>query len=208
MNCCVATLCSPAHAPIGAITHPNKQAYCDRHGYHFKVKSDGFQSHIAFERFRFFLDCLRECDLVLGCGADVIITNPEITLESLAEGRRPFLICKDANGYQSDVILARNHPDAIAFLEKIVGCEAQYVGAPQVDQTALEDFCPTCQAVQVMPQRFMNSFDYTVLYHLGGRYAIARDADMNDGQWHPGDFILHTPGLFADQKMALLRKHL
>lgn len=219
MKVCVATLCSADCSQISAVTEPNKAAYCERHGYELLIKREGFTGdsdhghhRFAFERFKFFIECLVDHDAVLGCGADVIITNPAITLESLMEGRKPFIIAKDAIGFQTDVMLMRKEPYVIALLSTIVECQEQYWGSPYLDQTAMAEIGPMFnRTVQVVPQRLINAYDYRTLtewYRVHENYRLAKDCDGNDGQWHPGDFIFHCPGLSHDRKIEVLKAYL
>lgn len=218
MKICVATLCSPDCAALGAVTEPNKNDYCQRHGYDFLVRREGFigdpkhgHHRFVFERFRFFRDCLQSYDAVLGCGADVAITNPAVKLEDLMEWRKPFIIAKDALGLQTDVMLMRNRPDVISLLSAVVAAENRYWNAPYLDQSALTDIAPLyADTIEVVPQRLINAYDYNTLtawHSVHQNYWLAKDADGNDGQWQPGDFILHCPGLPMERKLQVLREH-
>ena len=220
MKFCVATLYSPDCSALAAVSNPNKRQYCSRHGYDLKLKTDGFDSrysrfgwhYLAFERFRFFRECLNEFGLVLGCGADVLITNPSLRLEDIMEGRKPFVIAKDAIGFQTDVILVRRHPRSLELLDALLDSAPAYINAPFVDQTAFADLYPRfADAVEAVPQRVLNSFDYGTLsawHTVHPNYRLAVDADGNDGQWQPGDFIFHCPGLPMHSKVAVLKDHL
>lgn len=222
MNIGLATICSPEVEAIGAVTNPNKVQYCKRHGYEFIVKTDGFVlnnpecgfHHLIFERWRWFAEILPKVDWLLCCGADVLITNMGIRIEDLVEGRNPFLICKDANGFNSDVVLVRNCWPCLDLLKDLAESRKEFSRTPELDQSAMRKILPRyANSVEVLPQRVMNAYDYTTLHEWYQRtcnvnYAKGLDADGNDGKWQPGDFIFHCPGISQSDKVRVLREKL
>lgn len=217
MNIKVATLYSPDCADLAAITNPVKQAYCNRHGYYFATKTDGFKivepicgwHRYVFERWRWFAEVLSECDAVFCCGTDVLITNPSITLESIMDGRKPFLISQDAQMPNSDVMLIRRDSRCLHLMDGVANCHSSHHNAPYLDQTAFQELLPRYQdTVEVLPQRVMNSYDYNLMscwHPIHENYRLAVDIEGNDGQWQPGDFIFHCPGIPYDQRMAAIK---
>jgi hypothetical protein len=219
MKIALATLCSPELAELGKLTHPNKGFYCGLHGYEYLTKLGDFLTdspesgfhHLIFERWRWFGEMLPKFDWLLCCGVDVLITNPNITIESIVEGRKPFLICKDANGFNSDVILVKSDSECLNLMADIADSRPQFSRAPELDQSAMRSIFPKYpRTIEVLPQRVMNAYDYSSLFRYYGNpnYAKGIDADGNDGKWQPGDFIFHCPGLSQEEKIPLLKEKL
>ena len=214
----LATITSKDVRKLASITNPNKQAYCALYNYEYVTKADAFAFKqkecgwhaLAFERFYFFSSVLATCDVLLACGADVLITNPNIKLESFTD-RKPFLITKDAIGFQTDVMILRNHPRVFQLLNKLFDARTTHCKAPYLDQTALEDFAAEySDVIEILPQRAINSFDYANMVRWHGvneNYKLGRDVFGNDGQWKSDDFIFHAAGYTFREKRKLLRKY-
>lgn len=220
MNIAVATLSSPECFPLHDITAPEKRAYCERHGYKFEVKSGDFKivdhccgwHKYVFERWRWLAELLKGYDAVFFCGTDVLITNQTIRLEDLMEGRKPFIISQDAQMPNSDVMLVRNNPRAIELIELVAASHERHCNSAYLDQTAFQELMPTFEdVIEILPQRLMNAYDYGMMgfwYAVHDNYRLAIDKDGNDGQWKPGDFIFHCPGIPYDQRAAAIRSRI
>lgn len=219
----VATLCSWDCRKLGKITNPNKQQYCDSYGYKYALKTTGIFKSIkrlnklgwhypVFERWRYFLSVLETCDAVFCLGADVLITNHNIKLENILNKNKSFIICADAVGLQTDVMLIKNTLKTKKLIKELLEIQDKFSNYNFLDQTALESLVPKySNIVSILPQRAMNSFDYTTLkswYGTNPNYEKAIDINGSDGQWKMGDFILHTPGLPIDKKIEILKSYL
>jgi hypothetical protein len=54
--------------------------------------------------------------------------------------------------------------------------------------------------VKIVPQRFMNSYNYQ-MYH----YKDHRDKLGIDGNWQPGDWLIHWPAASLEDRLNLTR---
>lgn len=220
MNIKVATLCSFVCRDIGKVTEPITREYCARHGYTFETKKHWFKQFslrcgthhfLAFERWRWFAEVLETCDMLFAIGSDVLITNHTTKLEDIAQERRSFICAKDAQGFNSDVLLVRNNPATLTLMRHVASLQSEFAKAPDniLDQGAFDSIAPNyTNEIHYVPQRLVNAYEYKHYAHLGGRYAQALDAEGNDGQWQRGDFVLHVPGLPKQQKIQILKEHL
>lgn len=199
---------------ITQATDPNKEEYCQRHGYVFcKPKLECSNTLIAYQRFVCVRDAMQQHDLdfAMLAGGDVIFTNFNLTIESrIACPTRNVIIARDALMVQSDVGIYRNSKFVNTLIDCLWGMRSTMIAPehPLADQDALELFIKLVpDEFHIVPQRFLQSYEYSLYTNLGGNYAIAKDADGNDGQWQVGDFALHVPA-HMQRKVEILKAHL
>lgn len=214
----IATHVSNEMHMVEALTNPNKSEYALKYGYDFKLlRSTELDDprmgwhHLTFERYRAYRQCLIEgqYDWLFCCGADVLFTNFNISIESKCDPSFGFVITTDAGGLNSDVFIARNVPRTLELLQRIVDDRHKYVHAPVLDQNALNDLIPLySDIVKIVPQRELQSYLYETVFGYGPQYLKAKDLYGNDGQWKPGDFALHVPGIAREHKAQILSEML
>jgi hypothetical protein len=210
MRFCIATIYNPDYAFICDVTNPNKQRYAARHGYEF-IPSVIEISHLdlSFARYGWYTRLLQSnfYDWLFCCDGDMIFTNFTILLNSFVGTDHHFVIAKDALMVQAGVFLVRNSPHGRSILRRISAMQSQFrdgLRDQEAIQVAMSEFP---EAFKVLPQRRLQSYEYGLYKDLGGNYLKAQDADGNDGQWQPGDFALHVPGV-GEQKLKVLSEHL
>lgn len=212
---CVVTAHSAAYAPLAELTEPNKREYARRHGYDFRtllLSSSDQPLSVGYQRYRFVLDVLelRQYSSVFWTGSDSLITNLTQSLEERfgSEIAWPgMIIANDARGINNDVVILRNRGETQEFLQHVLDTQAEYRSSPFLEQSAMEDFLPQYpRLVKFVPQRELNAYDYNHYLHLGDRYAQAVDALGNDGQWQPGDFLIHWPAVPNPTRIELVNQ--
>jgi hypothetical protein len=205
----------------------NKLKYASRHGYAAHAKTNNWTSKSSsgimtgFEKLYIAKEVLSEhpeYDWVWWTGTDTMITNFAVRIEDRIDNNYHFIICVDVNGINADSILIRNSPESLKFLDDVLTMEEECVKHWDHEQraialslgfpvTASPDWVksPLLQVsekyqsvVKVMPQRFMNSFYYK-LYN----YTDQRDTLGLDGNWHPGDWLIHWPATSIDVRIQL-----
>ena len=67
------------------------------------------------------------------------------------------------------------------------------------------------KVLKLIPQRKLNAYKYANLHQYGSLhpgFITGTDCLGNSGEWQPGDFVLHVPGIGDPQKLTLLTEAL
>lgn len=203
------TVSDVRYKEVAVLTIPNRHAYCIKHSYPFLLQTEfdgpmlyGFSAcPLIFRAFNEY-----SYAWLLVQGADHIITNTSIKLESLIDDRFHFIIPADVNTMNAGSFLVRNSPLGRAFMTSMCAAMPMYISHPWVEnQWIIEMNRTSWNAIMTtVPQRKFNS------YVPGVHYGRNRMTDIlgYDGVWQPGDFMLHTAGLPLPKKISLLKKYL
>lgn len=127
MKNAITTLHTPwNYQELADLTNPNKQRYCDKHGYDFVPHFTNFDFdkyyvdenrpkgmanwHGGFEKIGLVLRLLKsgKYDWVFWLGTDTLITNFDIKIEDVTDNNYHFIIANDCNEWNSDSFLARS----------------------------------------------------------------------------------------------------
>lgn len=211
MRFCVINSHTPEYLPLARLTcHGNRAEYCDRHGYDLRISI--MDKTAAWGRLRTIREALADgaCDWVWCCGADVLNTNFAIRLEDIADPAFHVVIagvwCAPV---QSDSFLVRATVQGIAWVDAVLACYDRYKTKPWVENQAMIDLLPThMDIIKVVPQRVMNSMDYR-FYRAGypqPKVLAGQDFFGNDGQWQPGDFVIHLCDLPLATRIEAVKK--
>lgn len=196
------------YQPMADITWThNKKLYCDYWGYPYHIKTDGFTFNVSYEKIKLMLDTMTdhpEYDWVYWAGTDTLITNFYIKLETFIDDRYNIIIAKDINDINADCMLVKNTEESRKYLEYIWSLAPKYNSHSWWEQQAMIDNMDKFEHLfKFIPQKSFNSFLYKQLYAY---YGSSIDKTGNDGQWEPGDFLLHIPGMSRDQKINVLNQ--
>lgn len=212
------------YQPLADLTwEQNKVKYAQLHGYQYFCRTDNFHegSLIGYQKMWFLKDLLDahpEVEWFWWTGTDTMITNFGTRIEDRIDNTKHFMVCVDVNGINADSFLIRNTPEGRKFLDAILAAEeecskhwdgeqraiAVVLGFPVTGQyvnTAVDKFQITNEwkdIVKVLPQRYMNSFNY-YLYH----YKDHRDSLGWDGNWQIGDWLIHWPAINLEGRIQL-----
>lgn len=183
----------------------NKKLYCDYWGYPTHIKTDGFTYVVSYEKIKFMLDIMRahpEYEWIYWAGTDTLITNFYVKLESFIDTNYNIIIAKDINDINADSMLVKNTKESQEYLEYIWTLAPKYNNHMWWEQQAMIDNMDKYgHLFKFIPQKSFNSFLYKQLYwHI---YHSSVDKTGNDGQWSPGDFLLHVPGAGMKKKEIL-----
>jgi hypothetical protein len=203
-----------AYQPLADITwNQNKKIYCEKWGYDAISMTSGFQHplrFISFERSRYIADLLEsgKYDWIHAVGCDTMITNFNIRLEDLIDDNFDFVIATDCYNINNDSFLARASDTTIKWLRNTVNLLESYSNAKWLDQSAMIDTIDMmADRIKIVPQRTMNSYNYD-LYPGLVPHIYKKDLFGNDGQWQPGDFLIHWPAVPLDTRIALAQEML
>ena len=208
MNFALVTAHNEGYQPLADITwNQNKLLYAERHGYDAIAKTDGYKyplPFISFERTELIIELLESgrYDWIHACGCDTMITNFTIRLEDLADNDYDFVIATDCYNINNDSFLARASDITINWLKHVVSVREQYATAKWFDQSAMIESIDMMEdRIKIVPQRELNSYDYD-LYPIEP-HIYKKDMFGNDGQWQPGDFLIHWPAVPVPQRIIM-----
>ena len=160
------------------LTFPNKQAYCDRHGYTFVGKTETFHErgkpdrNGSWAKLPFTLELMPRFTHIVCIDADAAFTNMDVKIESLIDEEHDFWVCNDQNGRNCGVMIVKSCQEMWQLFRDAWergGNSGVYEQQP-IGDLLREN--PNRISEKVLPQRAMNS------------YAC---------NWQPGDFVIHAP---------------
>lgn len=207
--------------------HENKEEYALTHGYGMYARTEDFATRgdnglmTGFEKIYIAKDVLTEnpeFKWIWWTGTDTMVTNFSTKIEDRIDNNYHFIICSDVNGLNADSLLIRNSPESLDFLDRILELQDKVNGFWDAEQRAISNLLgfpgtgdpgwPTGKdlivneqyrnIVKVVPQRYMNSFNYK-LYH----YTDQRDKLLVNGNWSFGDWLIHWPACSLDMRVQL-----
>jgi hypothetical protein len=102
-------------------------------------------------------------------------------------------MAKDINDINADSFMLKNSKESKEYFEFLWSLAPKYNSHHWWEQQAMiESFDQWGHLFKIVPQKTFNSFLYKQLYW--NIYKSSIDKTGNDGQWEPGDFLLHFPG--------------
>jgi len=153
-----------------------------------------------------------------------MITNMETKIEdiikSYARENTHIIIPADCNGINCGNMLIRNSPVGRAFLNTIISGMPLYRNWYLYENQLIQDlFIGThlqesgiknggtlwAMVGNVIPQRVMNSYDYSNLPILKNRPEY-KDILGTDGQWQEGDFLIQWPSTDLDYRIKAAKE--
>lgn len=201
----VATLHTENYRELAEITtYRNKKEYCEKHGYDLKIKVEPFSHSLGFERLFFVLDLLNS-DLykwIWHVGCDTLVMNFATKIEDKIDKAFDFIIAKDIHDINDDSFLIKNSPNSKRWLDKICSLEQGYLKHPWAEQQAIIDNLIDLgkEKLKIVPQRELNSY----LYDSG----LYPGMERHIGQYQPGDWLMHWPGLGLKTRIDLAKKYI
>jgi hypothetical protein len=203
--------------------HDNKLTYAELHGYKTFCRTDNFvpNSGLGYQKIHYIKELLEtnpDVEWFWWTGTDTMITNFATRIEDRILGDYHFIISVDVNGINADSFLIRNTPEGRAYIDHLLELEeecskhwdgeqraiAVSLGLPVTAQTRFWDGIEICERwrdhVKLMPQRYMNSFNYQL---YGNTYTDHRDSLGWDGNWQLGDWLIHWPAIPLNYRLEL-----
>lgn len=189
----------------------NKDEYAKKHDYVLVTKTSDFstQYNINFEKMVLALQTFTqypEVQWVFWLDTDALITNFNVKLEHLVDNKYHFIISEDINGLNAGSYLVRNSEEGRSYFRMILDNKEYYSNHPWYEQYCIQQTYESYKdIIKVVPQKLFNSYNYD-LY----RHQYNQDDKWNKfysaGQWSPGDFVLHWPGVPNDQRLQEVKK--
>lgn len=209
----------------------NKMLYAQRHGYACHAKTKNWVSKApnggptGFEKVYLIKDLFKEhpeYEWLWWTGTDTLITNFSIRIEDKIDKNYHLILSSDILGLNNDSMLIRNSQEMINFLDKMIEMEKEYLEKYwDIEQRAIanllgfpgtgepgwpygKDLVVTNEYknfAKIMPQRFMNSFNYYIYDHY--KNVPHRDKMNTDGNWQFGDWLIHWPATSLEYRIEL-----
>jgi len=191
--------------PVSNITFPIIQEYCNRHGYEFRPKLVANPERDSiWERVKNLQDALKDSDWAVHIDADCLLTNHHIPLTEFIENDKSIVIsCAPYQGkpiFNDGFFMVHNCGAGKEILE-----ESWVYHNPEEGLFCAQDAFWLFYKEELMPkywfsvqpQKRFNSF-------LWKEYS---EPESTQGNWTPGDFILHLPGMNTEKRVELLNHY-
>jgi hypothetical protein len=205
----ILTGCDNAMAEVADITEPSHKAYANRHGYAFqRMTQADYQpgSHPSWQKLRFLNELLPDYDQILWLDADTIITNPEISIDTITADRPGSLFVSTDWTYPmpEDAIkhfslgnfIAKSTPEMYGVIAAALK-RTEWANRGLWEQQAIQeeyranpDIRPH---IRILPRRALNAVPAT-------------DATTGPEPWQPGDFLCHATFLPFEERIAILQE--
>ena len=216
------------YKPLADLTwNANKVLYAEQHGYAYHARTENWTTvqpdglMTGFEKIHLAKETLNEhpeYEWIWWTGTDTMIMNFSTRIEDRINNAYHFIVCVDVNGINADSFLVRNTPEGRGFLDDVLTMQDQVMGHWDTEQRAIANLLgfpgtgesgwpygkdiQVCEkyrsVVKIMPQRYMNGFNYA-LYH----YQVQRDKMDFDGNWQMGDWLIHWPATSLEYRLQL-----
>lgn len=203
----IVSLFNERHADLAEVTwYGNKVKYAEKHGYLAVPKTDNFSpEQVHFDKFVHILQVMKDnpsVDWVWWVDNDAMITNFDIKVEDLVDNDYHIIMPTDIAALNTGSFLVRNSTQSKEWLEFLLSKKAEYKNDKKwFEQQAVIDFYPKFQELfKIIPQQWLNSYDYK-MYNVEGIDLLGQD-----GQWYPGDFVIHWPGLPNEVRIQLAQQ--
>ncbi len=164
------------------------------------------------------------CNWIFNTDADVAITNMEVKIEEIIEkyGNKntEIFIPADCNGINCGNMIIKNSPIGKSFLDTIIAGMPLYRHWYLFENQLIQDLCIGShleetgitpggsfwgRVIKVLPQKVMNSYDYSDLPRLKNRPNY-NDILGNNGQWEQGDFLIQWPSTDLEYRISKAKK--
>lgn len=209
MNFAIVTMHDSNYSELATITfNQNKLPYCEKHGYAVYAKTHDFSqgSRKYFDKFRYLLQILETHPDISWCwwlDCDAMITNWTVPMSHWCDDQYHVVISVDRFNLNNGSFFIKNSTQSKDYLKHLISLEHQYLTAKWPDQQPMIDLIDQYQSImKIHSQRDFNSYDYD-FYHQD--HGNTQDCDLfgANGNWQPGDFVCHYPGIQLQTRIEL-----
>ena len=205
----LATMHDQGYRALSEVTFDNnKVPYCELHDYELAAKTDGWGDVIYFDKIQYLIDILEnnpEVKWVWWLDTDALITNFTKKIEDYVDDQYHIIISTDVNGINCGSFFVKNSPEGIEWLKMILDHKERYKIKKwdNPEQTPMiMTYIKYRDWIKLVPQKEINSYNYALLY------PTLSNKDMLGvvGEWEPGDWILHWPGISNQQRIQIAQQ--
>jgi len=193
----------------------NKVPYAEKHGYAYLAKTEDFYGFDpGFEKIAFLIDILDnypDTTWIWWTGSDGLVMNFNTRVEDkVAEAPDAHVIMSaDFNfAINADSMLVKNTPEARAWLQDCMdNIETYGKKTYKEQQFMLDTMDKYAGIVKLMPQNFMNSYEYRMYKVMPWLYEKTTDINGDRGQWETGDWFVQWPGTQPRERLELVKEY-
>ena len=207
-NIAIVSIFNERHKDLAELTwYNNKVRYAEKHDYLAIPKTDNFSTEqVHFDKFVHILQVMKDnptVDWVWWLDNDAMITNFDIRASDLVDNDYHVIMPTDIAALNTGSFIVRNSAQGREWLEFLLSKKQEYRDDKKwFEQQAVIDFYPKFQDLfKIVPQQWLNIYDYR-MYNVAFIYLLGQD-----GQWYPGDFVIHWPGLPNETRVQLAQQH-
>lgn len=207
---CLASLWKRNYRELAIVTTPNKIKYAKKYGYKTHLIEVSDNSDIMFIKIEVILGAMKELDLgdwVWFTDCDSVITNMNKDIRDVIgePGLSGIIVSNDFNGINSGSMLVRKGPKTIDYLCWILAQNGRLKCEQDAMQETLNENSHWNGMIQIVPQKSMNSYDYS-LPNIAACGKVTEEV-LKNGQWHPGDLLIHFPATKFEKRLELCAKY-
>lgn len=204
----IVSLFNDRHKDLAQLTwYDNKVLYAEKHGYRAIPKTSNFSvEQVHFDKFVHILDVMNnnhDIDWIWWLDNDAMVTNFDIRIEDIVDDNYHIIMPTDIAALNTGSFIVKNSVQSREWLEFLLSKKREYINDKKwFEQQAVIDFYPKFQHLfKIVPQQWLNSYDYK-MYNVD-----STDLLGYDGQWYPGDFVIHWPGLNNELRVKLAQEY-
>jgi hypothetical protein len=203
MKISIVTLHTKHYEELAYFTYDNNLVeYAKKHSYKLICKKDNFSTDyiIYFEKIKIILDAFKnnpELNWAWWIDCDALITNFNVTLESIIDNDYHVIMSTDFNGLNCGSFLVKNSSEGKAWLEMIFSQRYvyRYYSHHWPEQIIIMETARNyTDILKVIPQKTFNSYYYSLYGENYGHDGSGLDRLGVSGNWEAGDFVIHWPG--------------
>ena len=191
----------PNYQELANITNPNKQKYCDQHGYVFMPYcGDYIALDPGFQRIKILRDLLniQTVEYIFWQGVDTMVMNFNKKWDEFIDEEHDFFITKDNNDAQinADSFIIKNTDWSKKWLEMVLSKESEYSSDCWKEQRCMmhnQDKPEWKDKIKILPQNSINSYFYD----------LYKWPETSKGHFQKGDYLYHGPGLSLQERLTL-----
>ena len=205
----LATMHESSYSDLAAVTcDKNKVPYCERHGYELAVKTDEWSDVIYFDKIQYLIDILEnnpDVKWIWWLDCDALITNFNKKIEDYVDDNYHIIISTDVNGINCGSFFVKNSPQALEWLHMILDHKERYKIKKwdNPEQTPMiMTYIKYRDWIKLVPQKEINSYNYALLYPTLDNHDMLGVV----GEWEPGDWVLHWPGIPNQLRLQIAAK--
>jgi hypothetical protein len=193
---------------LAELVVPVMAAYRDKHNY-YALRVQTIPSTWEFHKIKTIVAVLEAgADLVFCLDLDTLITNHNVKVEDFIDDKHDFYITQDINEVNAGSIIVKNSDWSRTLLKVIL----EEAGRFENEQNAIKPFA-NYDKVKILDHPSINSYpydEYAPSYGLiPGRIpllGIKGKPTHEQGNWEPGDFVAHLPGLPMSRRIEIFNR--
>lgn len=205
--------------------YKNKKLYCEKHNYDYWLLTrediiDNNNNYICdkltylpktyfgmvYTKVKGLNNILHEhpeYDWLIWCDADTLITNFNIKIESFLDDNYHFIVSTDLNGINAGVFCIRNSQQGRKYINDMLEYRNYFIHEQDFIIKTHDVFK---SIIKIVPQKTFNSYCFSD--NIYKEVKNTKDSLGEEGQWSPGDFLMHWAGTDTQQRLQLANKYI